>query len=163
MKYGLLALTGLLALSAAPAPSTFERFKALAGDWVAVEGNDMVKAGDLVARYHLTGAGSAVVEDLLPGTPHQMTTVYHLDGSDVVLTHYCALGNQPRMRARTTASNRVEFAFDGGTNVDPAHGEYMRSATVEFVSADEIRTEWIEYAAGKEKMTVRMHLVRKTR
>ena len=42
-----------------------------------------------------------------PGTGHAMTTVYHLDGRDLVLTHYCMGGNQPRMRAKTTEGATV--------------------------------------------------------
>jgi len=148
---------------AAPAKNeAFERFKALAGDWVAVEDGEMMKKGDLVAQYRLTGSGTAVVEDVFPGTPHAMTTVYHLDGSDLVLTHYCMEGNQPKMRATATSSPKIAFAFDGGTNIDAKHGRYMHNATVEFVSADELKSEWFEYADGKPVMTATMHLVRKS-
>jgi hypothetical protein len=63
-----------------------------------------------------------LVERLFPGAPQEMTTVYHREGADLALTHYCAGGNQPRMRARAPAAdaNVLEFAFDGGTNLDPA-------------------------------------------
>jgi hypothetical protein len=142
-------------------PAGFERFKALAGEWVAAEDSEMVKKGDLVARYAVTAAGSAVVETIFPGTPHEMVTVYHPDGKDLVLTHYCMAGNQPHMRARATAGSRVEFAFDGGTNMDPRHDTHMHSASLEFVGADEIRSEWNELEGGKPKMTVRLHLARR--
>ena len=82
------------------APAALERFKALAGEWVAAEDGEMTKKGDLVARYAVTAGGSAVVETVFPGSPHEMVTVYHADGPDLVLTHYCVEGNQPRMRAR---------------------------------------------------------------
>src|SRR5262245_10275721 len=113
-------------------PPALAKFQALAGDWVAAEDGDMVNKGDLVATYHLTGSGSAVVEELFPGTPHAMTTVYHADGGDLVLTHYCMAGNQPRMRAKPGAGPRVDFAFDGGTNIDPARDEHMHQASFEF-------------------------------
>ena len=151
----------LLAASAAQAgPSAFDRFKALEGTWVAAEDGPMVKKGDPVATYHLTGGGTAVVEELFAGTPHAMTTVYHRDGNDLVLTHYCMSGNQPRMRAKPTEGTTVSFAFDGGTNLDPAKDEHMHAATFTFLSADEIRTVWLEHAGGKPKTTVSMHLLR---
>src|SRR2546425_11638376 len=62
--------------SAPPASAALERFKALAGDWVAAEDGDMVKKGDLVARYAVTAGGSAVVETVFPGRAHEMVTVY---------------------------------------------------------------------------------------
>ena len=94
-----------------------DRFKSLAGEWVAAEDGPMSKKGDLVARYVVTAGGSAVVETILPGQEHEMVTVYTADGSDVVLTHYCMEGNQPRMRAKSPSAARVAFTFDGGANI----------------------------------------------
>jgi hypothetical protein len=88
----------------------------------------------------VTGSGSAVVEELFPGTEHAMTTVYHLDGSDLVLTHYCMTGNQPRMRAKASNGTKIAFAFDGGTNIDPKTSQHMHEATFDFVGKDELRS-----------------------
>ena len=167
MRRNRLILAALAALSASlaaasPTVAPLDRFRALSGDWVAAEDGEMAKQGDLVARYHLTGSGTAVVEDVFPGTPHQMTTVYHLDGPDLVLTHYCMGGNQPRMRAKATAAPKIEFLFDGGTNIDPKRDSHMHEATFEFVGADELKSTWVEFEGGKPSMTVKMHLVRKT-
>jgi len=145
--------------SAAPA---FQRFKALAGEWVAAEDGEMTKKGDLVARYAVTAGGTAVVETIFPGTPHEMVTVYTAEGPDVVLTHYCMVGNQPRMRAKHPSGPRFEFAFDGGANVAPASDRHMHSAWVEFVGDNELRSEWTEHAAGKPALVVKLHLVRRT-
>jgi len=146
-----------------PAPAAFERFKALAGEWVAAEDGEMSKKGDLVARYAVTAAGSAVVETVFPGSAHEMVTVYHADGSDLVLTHYCMEGNQPRMRAKAPRGSRFDFAFDGGTNIDPGRDRHMHSASLELVSADEIRTVWTELAEGKPVLVAKSRLVRKPR
>jgi hypothetical protein len=148
---------------ARPASASLERFKALAGEWVAAEDGDMVKKGDLVARYAVTASGSAVVETVFPGSEHEMVTVYHADGPDLVLTHYCMEGNQPRMRARGAQGSRFDFAYDGGTNIDPKRDRHMHSATVDLASRDEIRSEWSELAEGKPVFVARMHLVRKAR
>src|SRR5882762_11523952 len=88
------------AVPARPASASLERLKTLAGEWVAAEDGDMAKKGDLVARYAVTASGTAVVETVFPGREHEMVTVYHDDGPDLVLTHYCMEGNQPRMRAK---------------------------------------------------------------
>src|SRR5688500_9647707 len=89
-----------------PASPALERFKALAGEWVSLEDGEMVKKGDLVARYAVTAAGTAVVETVFPGSGHEMVTVYTADGPDLVLTHYCMEGNQPRMRAHKPSGSR---------------------------------------------------------
>ena len=167
----LLSLGAALALAApsaapgkpAPASPALDRFKALAGDWVAAEDGEMFKKGDLVARYAVTAGGSAVVETVFPGSPHEMVTVYHADGPDLVLTHYCVEGNQPQMRARNVKGSRFDFAFDGGANIDPKRDRHMNSASLEILGADELRSEWTELADGKPVLIAKSHLVRKPR
>lgn len=158
---------GSLAAAAPPeagaAASGLDRFKGLAGEWVAAEDNEMAKKGELVARYAVTAGGSAVVETVFPGSTHEMTTVYHAEGSDVVLTHYCVEGNQPRMRAKDPKGARVQFSYDGGTNIDPQRDRHMHSAWLEFLGKDEIRSEWTEEADGKAVFVAKSHLVRKGR
>ena len=147
---------------AAPsAPTPLDRFKGLAGDWVAAEDGEMFHKGDLVARYAVTAAGSAVVETVFPGSPHEMVTVYHADGPDLVLTHYCMEGNAPRMRARNPSGSRYEFAFDGGIGINPRKDRHMNSASLEFVGPDELRSVWTEIEAGKPVFVAKSHLVRK--
>ena len=173
---GTLVLAALAALAgtalAAPAPpaaggkptsAAFERFKGLAGDWVAAEDAEMSRKGDLVARYAVTAGGSALVETIFPGGPHEMVTVYHAEGNDLVLTHYCIEGNQPRMRARNASGSRFDFQFDGGANIDPRRDQHMHSASLELLGDDEIRTEWTELAEAKPVLVVKSHLVRKAR
>lgn len=147
-------------LQAAP-PAPLDRWKALAGEWVAAEDGPMAKKGDLVARYAVTAAGTAVVETVFPGTEHEMVTVYHADGPDVVLQHFCMEGNQPRMRAKAPGAARVQFAFDGGTNIEPARTRHMNHAWMEFPSKDALRTEWTEVADGKTVLVVESSLVRR--
>jgi hypothetical protein len=148
------------AKAASPA---FEKFKGLAGEWVAAEDGEMARKGDLVARYALTAGGSAVVETVFPGSSHEMVTVYHADGPDIVLTHYCVEGNQPRMRARAAGGSRFDFEFDGGGNIDPRRDRHMHSATLELLGADEIRTVWTELDAAQPVLVVTSHLLRKAR
>ena len=74
----------------------FDQFKQLAGEWV---GKETGKNGRVHVTYKVTSGGSAVVETILPGTDHEMVTVIHPDGDDLLLTHYCMLGNQPHMKA----------------------------------------------------------------
>jgi hypothetical protein len=163
---GLLATTALTAPRSnggTPAAAALEQFKALAGEWVAAEDSEMARKGDLVARYTVTGDGSAVVETVFPGKAHEMITVYHAEGRDLVLTHYCVEGNQPRMRARNASGPRFDFAYDGGANIDPSRDRHMHSASIELLGADEVRSEWTEHADGKPVLVARSHIVRKTR
>ena len=163
-----LVSVGAVFATAAPAGpagkplAAFELFRALAGEWVADDG-EMYKKGDVVARYAVTASGTAVVETVFPGSPHEMVTVYSADGPDLVLTHYCMEGNQPRMRAKNAKGPRLDFAFDGGTSIDPKKDRHMNSASIEFVGADEIRTVGTEIEGGKPVFVAKSRLVRKSR
>jgi hypothetical protein len=145
-----------------PAASAFERLKAMEGEWIDVTGAIGAK-GAVVATYKVTGAGNTIIETFLINTPDEMTTVYHRDGSHVVLTHYCSGGTQPRMRAREIQGNVLNFDFDGGTNIDPATTSHMHNMRWEFISKDEITADWHNWANGKDDPAhrARLHLQRK--
>jgi hypothetical protein len=93
-----------------------------------------------------------------------MISVYTVDGSDLVMTHYCMLGNQPRMKAKTNSlGNKINFEFAGGSNLDPKKDKHMHSATLTIVDADHIEVEGIgwENGAPTKEMCGQMKLVRK--
>jgi hypothetical protein len=127
--------------------AAFERLKALAGEWRDAESPDRPSV-----VYRVTGAGSALVETLMPGSEHEMVSVYHLVGEDLVMTHYCAVGNQPRLKLDRKAStaDKLVFDFDGGTNVDPAVDMHIHGAVITFdEDPDHVKTEWTAWAEGK--------------
>src|SRR5688500_17353593 len=121
-----------------PAAQGLDKLKALEGEWIDVDGV-FGKKGDVAVTYLVTACGKNVVETFHISTPGEMVTVYHMDGTDLVLTHYCSGGNQPRMRSKGLNGNTLAFDFDGGANIDPAKTSHMHSATIEFISADEMR------------------------
>ncbi len=152
--------------SPASAPSgsgaaALEQLKALAGDWIEIEPK-VGEKGAVAVMYRVTGAGSAVLSTLAPGTPHEMVSVWHRDGNDLVMTHYCAAQNQPRMRAKTVTGNVIAMDYDGGTNVDPAKDVHIHAVKVELLGPDEIRETWIGWKGGKtEEPPLVLHLKRK--
>jgi hypothetical protein len=98
----------------------------------------------------VTSNGSAVVETIGPGTDHEMVTVIHPDGDELMLTHYCAIGNQPRMKAPGKADgNKVAFAFVGATNMKSDKDMHMHNVTFTFVDKDTLKAEWTHYMDGK--------------
>jgi hypothetical protein len=143
-----------------PAATAFERLKALEGEWMDVEGI-FGKQGAVAVTYRVTGGGTAVVESFPVGTPGEMVTVYHKDGNDLVLTHYCSAGNQPRMRAKTVSGNTLAFEFDGGANIDRATTSHMHSVKFEFLGPDEIRATWGNWEKGKPNHEGVYRVVRK--
>jgi hypothetical protein len=147
----LLATTLAVSVSPDPAPTAkqaFERLKTLAGTWEgkAGEGADAVPTKVI---YKVTGMGSALVETQFPDTANEMITVYHLDGEKLLLTHYCAAQNQPRMRYTPGKDASVlKFDFVSASNMKPKDA-HMHNLTLRFVGKDHIVSEWAFYANGK--------------
>ena len=140
------------------APEQFERLKSLEGDWIALAGEGDAPAGTRVS-YRVTSGGTALVETVFCGTPHEMSTVYYLDNGALALVHYC-LGNQPRMLARASEdANVVQFDFAGGANIGPKTS-HMHAAELRFTSAARIDTRWTQWSDGRPAGDVRFALVR---
>jgi hypothetical protein len=160
-RTSVLPLIAVFLLAAAPAfsqdkaaaakdqPAAFELFKQLAGDWTGKEAGGHV-GGDVHVKYKVTSGGSAVVETIFPDKEQEMVTVIHPDGNDLVLTHYCMLGNQPHMKAEGKPdSNKVAFKFTGCSNLKSDKDMHMHDATFTFVDKDNIKVEWTHYMDGK--------------
>jgi hypothetical protein len=132
-----------------------EPFKQLAGQWAGKEVKGPNEGKEVRASYKVTAAGSAVVETLFPGEDHEMITVIHPDGDDLVLTHYCALGNQPQMKAPgKEPSNKIAFKFVRATNLRSEKDPHMHDVAFTFVDKDTLRAEWTYFREGKPSGTV---------
>ena len=155
----MMAITIGLALTAAQAGResnpAFEQLKKLEGAWESTD-----KDGTKVT-YKVASNGSALLETMLHPKASEMLTVYHLDGGELVLTHYCSLGNQPHMQAQKDAkAGTLRFACVGGANVKCDADMHMHGVVLTFVDADHLKQEWTMVEGGKEKMVVPISLVR---
>ncbi len=131
----------------APAEAALGVLKGLSGEWEMVDEKGQTKPGVVFAT---TSAGNVVREIMFPGQPHEMTNAYHCDGGTLLLTHYCAIGNQPRMRAQPPRDHKTfEFKFDSVTNLHEANGMYMGTMTLTIVDHDTIREDWGHLQGGK--------------
>jgi hypothetical protein len=143
---------------------TFNLIKALSGDWQgSYERIGKNRKGPMDARYYLTGNGTAVVEDLIMDGNPNMTTVYHLDGADLRATHYCAAGNQPRLKAISTdADNKVvKFHMVDITNLPTPEAGHIRDLELRLTSANQITILFTFVGSSKESVE-RIELARKT-
>src|SRR5215469_17347143 len=77
------------------ASAGFSRLKILVGEWQADS-----QTGKARVTYELVSGGSVLVGHEKVENMPEMMTVYYLDGKRLLLTHYCMLGNQPRMQAQ---------------------------------------------------------------
>ena len=157
---GLAGLIGLLNCVSAVAQATdspgahmFERMRTLVGEWKGTYqwSGGQNASGNLRATYYLTGDGSALVEDLIMGDAPTMTTVYHLDGSDLRMTHFCAAKNQPRLKAVhfDEGTGVANFQFIDVTNA-AAHRAYVDAFAIQILDADNVSLKF-EFGGSSSK------------
>ena len=155
----LLGVVGLGLVTAASAEQTasdrtLERLRGLAGEWEGTLEWSGARSGtgSVRASYSTTGYGSAVVENLYMGNSElpSMTSVYHVDGSDLRMTHFCGARNQPRLKASRIdeAGGIVQLAFVDGTGLveHPAHVAGVESR---FLSNDRLVVRFTFEGDGK--------------
>lgn len=138
----------------------FARLKTLAGDWL--QKDEKTGKESLLVRYRVTAAGSAVEETIFPGSPHEMITLYHLDGDHLVLTHYCAAGNQPHLRATAASTpERMEFECVSVGNVRSHDENHMHLAVLTIKDANHLSAVWTALANGKPSHEAKFDVRRK--
>lgn len=130
--------------------SALGKMKSLDGEWAAVtDGNH--GGGEAKVSYRITSNGTSVMETQFPGTDHEMISMYVLDGEDLHMTHYCAIGNHPHLKLDKKASkpDKLVFQFDGGTNFDPKKDMHIHGVTFSFKGEGEVEADWEGYMGGK--------------
>ncbi len=149
----LVLVVGLGLLAASPAAmaepgSVFEKFKALAGEWEGQRGDGQA----VKVSYQVLSGDSAVVETLTELAEEvTMVTVYHMDGNDVRMTHYCSAQNQPRMKASSVSRNArvVSFEFIDVTNLAQPTDGHMQNLEITFRDRNHITQKWTWLENGR--------------
>jgi hypothetical protein len=148
---------------AAKSNANFDKMKKLVGTWVEAD-KDGKPTDKVMSIVKLTAGGSAIHETFFPGQDMEMVSVYVPEGEDLVMTHYCVIGNQPKLKAdRKSPANQIVFKFAGGTNLDPKKDKHMHDATLTIVDADHLQLDGIGWENGEpaKEMCGAMKLVRK--
>jgi hypothetical protein len=141
--FGLLLMVVAAAVhaqSAATAADGFDRLKILVGDWVATGEDGKPFANNI----RLVSNGTALEETFQTDQDNQMVTLYSADGSRVALTHYCSMGNQPRMESPVVAGTTDEFVFSftGATNLPTPDASHMHRLALQIDDADHFSETW---------------------
>ncbi len=149
-----LALSLPLPAQEGAGPQAFDKIRTLAGDW---EGTyewtgARTDKGTMNAGYYVTGHNSAVVENLIQDGKPTMTTVYHMDGPTLRMTHYCAAQNQPRLKAEHIDLDKstVDFTFVDVTNLKGPDAPHVHGLAWHMIDADHITLTFLVKAGSKE-------------
>jgi hypothetical protein len=154
----LLALVPALPAAAASPDSAaaFDTLKGLAGTWTGTAAGE--PGGEVV--YEVVAAGSAVMERMFPGTGHEMISMYHLEDGRLVMTHYCAEGNQPKLALVSSEGGVLGFDFAGGSNVDPAKDPHIHAASIRVGDDGTLHETWVHWSGGEKQHEMAMELTR---
>jgi hypothetical protein len=142
-------------------PKEFESLKGLVGTWEGISRMEGAPEEKTTATYELTSGGTAVVEKLGAGTPHEMVSVYHKAGKGLAMTHYCALGNAPHMPLKKADAGTLFFEMSKPVGVSSIKEPHMHALTLTLSDADSLKQEWTHFVGGKKQGTAVITLTRK--
>jgi hypothetical protein len=138
---------------AAAASPSFDKMKALVGDWKA----DVPGMGTTSASYKLYSDGTALVEEMKTHGD-TMVSVYYPTADGVAMTHYCSTHNQPHMVAASGAQN-LSFSQVSIDNLPSKDAMHMSAVNFAFKDANHFTATWTNTNAGKD-MVVPFDFVR---
>lgn len=158
MKAKLVLLAGSLALTAAAAEpitprAAFTQLQTLVGEW---EGKTE-KGRALKVSYRLTANNTVLIETWTLGPQRESLTLYHMDNENLISTHYCPVGNQPRLRFKEGGSASLfAFEFVSATNLAKPEAAHQHRFEMELLDADSFaRSEtYLENGQGEPERIV---------
>src|SRR5271154_6557107 len=144
-------LSGAVAFAQSDAQKSFDQLKSLTGSW----GGENSRGEPVQVTYRMTGEGSALMSEI-NGHGHDMISMFTLDGANrLILTHYCSVGNQPRMLASASPDGKtIAFNFLDATNLDSPQSGHMEHMVITMLGPDHHIEEWIFADHGKEHKEV---------
>ena len=84
------------------------------------------------------------------GSDAIMTSVYHMDGDVLRMTHYCAAGNQPRLRATSADGDVVSFELVDITNLAGPEAGHVNKSELYFKDENHITVRFTFVGHGSE-------------
>ena len=98
--------------------------------------------------WKVVSGGSAIMESL---QEESMVTMYHLDNNHLMLTHYCAAQNQPRMQGQVSDDGKTfTFNFMDATNLASPTAGHMRKLVLTIQDKDHFSEQWFFSQGGKD-------------
>lgn len=128
--------------------AAFETIKKLAGSWTGKDEDNQ----PVTCTYEVSSGGTIVIEKLQTGTHPCMTSVYHRDGETMMMTHYCNMNNQPRLRLKALNPEKktIDFDFVDITNLKSPKDGYIKSLSISLPDDAHMVHDWSFNQDGKE-------------
>jgi hypothetical protein len=144
--YAVMILFAGAALGQTDAQRSFNELKSLTGSW---EGKNSMGQSVQVS-YRMTAGGSALMSEIT-GHGETMISMFNFDGPNrLLLTHYCTVGNQPRMLASPSIDGKIiAFNFVDATNLDSPEAGHMDHVVIAVLDPNHHTEEWVFADHGK--------------
>jgi hypothetical protein len=140
-----LALATASAVAQTNAQKAFASIKTLPGSWAGD-----TSMGPVQVTFKVTAGGSAVMSEIF-GKGEDMISMFNLDGPGrLLLTHYCAVGNEPRMEASLSPDGKViTFTYVDATNLATPDAGHMQKMILTMIDDNHHTEEWTFVDHGK--------------
>lgn len=124
--------------------AAFERMKSLVGKW-----KGQTPMGEMTTEFRVISGDSVIEERFAAGTPMEMLSTYHDVNGKLMMTHYCMLRNQPRMKLVKSTANSLTFDFTPTPGLDAAKDKHMHGASYTFVDVNHLKVSGVSWNHGK--------------
>jgi hypothetical protein len=138
--------------------TSLDGLKSLVGDWTATDAGGKL----FTASFRLISNGTALEETVNSSHDTQMVSIYSADGARVAMTHFCSMGNQPRLETPSERPNPNEFVFSftGATNLASPNDQHLHSMVITMEGPDHFTEAWTIRVNGKDSVQ-KFHYTRK--
>lgn len=143
----LLAVTAVHGADPVNPGAVFAKLQTLVGEW---EGKTE-KGRAIKVSYRLTANNTVLIETWTLGPQRESLTLYHLDNESLIATHYCPVGNQPRLRFKEGGNPSLFiFEFVSATNLAKPETSHQHRFEMELLDANSFARSETYLENGKE-------------
>ena len=120
--------------------TAFDTMKKLSGAWAGKDEDNQ----PVTANYEISSGGTIVIEKLQTGTYPCMTSVYYRDGDSLMMTHYCNMNNQPRLRLKNHDQEKkvIDFDFVDITNLKSPKDGHIKKLSLSLPDGTHMVQDW---------------------
>ena len=153
----ILFFSTVVAHAEATAQQLFDSLTRLSGTWTGTD----TFGNRARITFRTASAGTVLISELVkpndqqPAQQEDMISMIHVDGTRLLLTHYCSAGNQPRMKATASPDGKtITFEFVDGTNIASPATPHMQRVVLKLLAPNHHIEEWTFSVDGKESTNV---------
>ena len=131
------------------AQKAFAAIKTMPGTWEGKTSDGRT----LQVTFKEVSDGSAVMSEIPGHGSETMVSIFNMDGAEkLLLTHYCSVGNQPRMQASVSPDGKTfTFNYVDATNLATPDAGHMQSMVLTLVDDNHHTENWTFIDHGREK------------